>query len=153
MVMARQAPGFDGSPWCDERQSKVLRAHSIRRAVVIGAVGAALVMLPPVAANAAPVAPTPGPGDHVGQLLGGGNAPSEAQQPRGDAGGWVEHRGATGAQCMDRGVVCDTGIWYPDNLQRQGSQDEGGRSEWVQMPDQTGAECENPGVICGSTAS
>lgn len=50
-------------------------------------------------------------------------------------------------------VVCDTGIWYPDNLQRQGSQDEGGRSEWVQMPDQTGAECENPGVICGSTAS
>lgn len=68
-------------------------------------------------------------------------------------GGWVEHRGATGAQCMDRGVVCDTGIWYPDNLQRQGSQDEGGRSEWVQMPDQTGAECENPGVICGSTAS
>lgn len=123
------------------------------RAFIFGAVGASLVIVPPAAANASPVAPTPGPGDHVGQLLGGGNAPSEAQQPRDDAGGWVEHRGATGAQCMDRGVVCDTGIWYPDNLHRQGSQDEGGRSEWVQMPDQTGAECENPGVICGSTAS
>ncbi len=83
------------------------------RAFIFGAVGASLVIVPPAAANASPVAPTPGPGDHVGQLLGGGNAPSEAQQPRDDAGGWVEHRGATGAQCMDRGVVCDTGIWYP----------------------------------------
>lgn len=67
------------------------------RAFIFGAVGASLVIVPPAAANASPVAPTPGPGDHVGQLLGGGNAPSEAQQPRDDAGGWVEHRGATGA--------------------------------------------------------
>lgn len=59
------------------------------RAIIFGAVGAALVIVPPAAANASPVAPTPGPGDHVGQLLGGGNAPSEAQQPRDDAGdGW-----------------------------------------------------------------
>ncbi|MUM21511.1 hypothetical protein FZI91_07300 [Mycobacterium sp. CBMA271] len=115
------------------------------------ALSAAFCILAPGVANAVPLAPTPKPapgGTHDGQLLQGGEAPSEAQQPRDEGGGWVDHPGGTGPQCMDRGVVCRTGIWYPDRVQSQH-----GQSEWVQMPDETGAECENEGVVCGNTAS
>lgn len=131
------------------KKSTVWQSKSILRGIGMGLVSLALVMATPGVAYATPDKPTPVPSpNHDGEWLDGGMAPSEAQQPRDSAGGWVDHPDGTGPQCMDRGVICRTGIWYPDQVQS-----ERGQPEWAQLPDATGPECENPGVVCGNTAS